>query len=106
MLAAGEAVVSELDEKAVDILTFAEVKDGLAFLGLTEKMNGGAALEQMIPVDNGTVVNVSDGGTFLFYCARKIEKICVNGREAEYSISDGFVTVALKEKSTVFVQYS
>ena len=77
----------------------------MAFCGLTEKFNGGAAVSSVMYTEKGANLDVVDGGSLLLYAEKEIDRILVNGEEAAFSAeTGGFVTVPLKTGSMVVIE--
>lgn len=80
-----ETITVELGKAEADILTFAEVKDGFAVIGLTEKLNSGGAVKNIEMTTSTIELIVADKGTLLLYC------------------EDRFVNVPIKETGKVTI---
>ena len=81
-----------LDSYDAALFLAAPVKNGLAVLGNIEKYIAPAVIENRIENEAGTILTVSEAGTFAFY-AEKEREVFVNGMKREYRRENGFCTV-------------
>lgn len=87
----------ELPPRGWEIATVSPIIDGLAPLGLLDKLNGAAAIERIIRDRGGIEITLRDGGRVGVYCDRKPKAVTVNGRPSKrftYDRATGLLTVA------------
>lgn len=86
----------ELPPRGWEIATVAPIVDGVAPLGLLDKLNGAAAIEEIIRGDRGVEIALRDGGRIGVYCERKPKAVEVNGRASKrftWDRATGLLTV-------------
>lgn len=80
-----------------EIITFAEVKNGFAPIGLTGKMNSGGTIKEYKILNEYLYIVSKGGGEFLIYCENKPSEIKVNGSPVRFSWEDGFAALIIEE---------
>jgi raffinose synthase len=75
-----------LSEGDWEVISFAPVERGVAVIGLADKLNStGAILAKRWREDGGVVVTLRDGGTFLAWSERPIEKVFADGKPTRFT---------------------
>jgi raffinose synthase len=101
LLSAEERVPLELPERGFELFTFVPVEQGFAPIGLTDKLNGRAAVARMTWLRVGECeLELRDGGAFLAYSERKPTRVSVAGQSAAFSheTDSGALRVASEAK--------
>lgn len=102
----GDAIRSiELTKAEADIITFAPIEDGIAVIGLMEKLNSGGAVRALEKTDSATTIAVADKGALLLYTERNIKEIKNNDVPLAFSVENGWVTVNVEMAGAVTIEY-
>ena len=103
VLGEDDAITVTLGKAEADILTIAEIKDGFAVIGLTEKLNSGGAVKSVDMTANTVAMEVVDKGTLLLYCDKEFKEIKNNDVPVAFSVENGMVFVQVSEDGTVTI---
>ncbi len=68
-----ESIDVSVKANECDVLTFAEVRDGFAAVGICGKINGGAAVKNILKTDCGIEITVSTSGELVLYSETEAE---------------------------------
>lgn len=100
-----EHVAFDLLPMGYELLTFAPVTDGVAALGLLDKLNGSAAIEEAGWVGDVYRVRLRDGGRFGLYCANRPRCITADGAEIPFraDADSGLVAADVRTGAAVTV---
>jgi len=74
-----------LDDGKYDIMTFSPIENGVAALGLIDKYNSSAAVEESEWKDGSFCARIKDGGKIAFYCEHEPVSVFCCGEKSEYS---------------------
>lgn len=86
-----------LKSKEFDIITYSEIKDGFAVIGITEKFNSGAAVSSIEKSGNEYRIKTVCGGTLLLYSETKPKNLSLQ------SIGNNFYELRLEKADTVII---
>jgi len=90
-----------------ELVRLSPIHDGVAPLGLLEKLNGSAAIAWRRRIDRGRhLVELIDGGRIGFYCARKPATVRINGRSrrGKYEESSGLLVLEIDDPGPVTIE--
>ena len=103
-LNAGESLNVNLHSGEFDIITVAKLRGGFAVIGLADKLNSGGAVKALERSGSEWRMDAADGGKLLFYSAKPVESITLNGIPVEFTTADNFVTAELPTAGAVSVR--
>ncbi len=92
-----ESFPMRLSEGGWELFTIVPVMNGVALIGLADKLNSAGAVSGRIDQAGACEAGIRDGGTFVAWCAKRPGSISVDGREPsfEYDAKTGLLTVTL-----------
>ncbi len=99
----------ELPPMGCELVTLSPIVHGIAPLGLLDKFNGSAAIEEAgFREDGAFAARLRDGGRIGFYCEHEPQRVLVNARERKgrYDADSGLLLVTPKEGEAVEVVVS
>lgn len=94
-----------LKKSEFEIITFAEVVNGFAFIGLKEKFNSGGTFDNIKFTTDKISVDVKDAGTFLFYSEKRIYDVSSDKCLLEFLQNGCFVEVKTKESGKIIISF-
>lgn len=83
-----------------DIITFAEIIDGFAVIGITDKINCGGAVELFEKTDSGYEIRVKTSGNLRIYSEKDIE-IYIDGKKVSYEIKEGIIDIVIENPKSI-----
>ena len=96
--ARNDRVPLKLGEGEWEVISFAPVKRGVAVIGLADKLNSpGAITAKKWQADGALTITLRDGGRFLAWSAKPVEKVFVDGKPAgfNYDATTGRLSVEI-----------
>ena len=104
VLSENEGLNVTLKSKEFDIVTFAKVNDGFAVIGLTDKMNSGGAVKNIICTHKGYLIDVCGSGKLTLFCDKKISGVYVNGEKTSFKNENRIISVDVLQKSIICIE--
>jgi len=92
---AGKSHELTLGRLGWELITISPVREGLAPLGLIDKLNAGAAVAAIRHQGNQLIVELVDGGRFGLYAEHEPRSVVANGWDRRFRYSDGLVQLNL-----------
>ncbi len=105
ILSGEESIEISVQKGKFDLVTIAKIVDGFATIGLINKLNCGGAVKKLKKGTDGYELSIAAGGELLFYSARPVTEMTLDGQAVVFCQADGFVTAPLSTGGTVKVKY-
>ena len=90
-----DATAVRLKRFAHDLAHVAPIVEGVAVIGLTDKLNGLAAVRDIRRQSGSLSLTARDGGTLLLWCETRPRSVKLDGRPAAFRFTDNRLEVVL-----------
>lgn len=89
-----------LKECECDIITIAEIREGFAVIGITDKINCGGAIDMVKKTEDGYEIHVKTSGNLKMYSEQDVE-VFVNGSVAKCNQKDNVYDILIEKSYSV-----
>jgi raffinose synthase len=103
-VAASDVTWLELLPLSAEVATFAAIEQGLAVLGLCDKLNGGAAVRGITRHGDACDIQLCDGGRLLLFCEHEPAALMSDGEAVSFTWLDHRLEAELPKAGAQLVQ--
>ena len=83
-----------------DVITIAEIKEGFAVIGITEKINCGGAIDLIQKTETGYEIKVKTSGPLKIYSEKNVD-VFVDGSQTDYKCKNGVIDIFVEKPYSV-----
>ncbi|MCD6509014.1 MAG: alpha-galactosidase [Thermoprotei archaeon] len=88
----------ELDELDCELLIISPIVNGFAPIGIIDVFIAPKAIRDVRYRDGTLEIDLVEGGTFLAYIEREVDKVLVNGKAHAFSVEEGLLSILLPKE--------